>query len=78
MDISLTKPKLTILRFLKENPIHGYQLAAELDRHESPIYQHLNQLEADGLVKSEKQNRRKIYEVTKKGQLILDADRMED
>jgi len=78
MGISLTKPKMRILRKLSEKPMHGYALAEEIDLHGSTVYEHLHQLEAENYITGEQDDRRIIYEPSEKGELILQADRMDD
>jgi len=77
MGISLTKPKLRILRFLDDEPNHGYVIANELGRHGSTVYEHLHALEAEGYVESEEDGRRVVYSPTEKGELILRAESMD-
>lgn len=78
MGISLTKPKLRILRLLSEKPSHGYIISNELGRHGSTVYEHLHQLEEEGYVEGEEDGRRIIYSLTEKGELILQAESMDD
>lgn len=78
MGISLTKRKLEILHLLSEEPMHGYRLADELELHGSTIYEHLQALEEGGYIEGEEEERRKVYELTEKGELILEAESMDD
>lgn len=78
MGISLTKPKLRILDLLAANPKHGYQLAKELDVHGSTVYEHLHNLADENYIEGEEDDRRIIYSLTEKGELILEAENMDD
>lgn len=78
MGITLTKPKLRILRHLSEEPSHGYIISNELGRHGSTVYEHLHQLEEEGYIEGEEDGRRIIYSLTEKGELILKAESMDD
>jgi len=78
MGISLTKPKLRILNLLDEEPRHGYKLAKELDLHGSTVYEHLHDLEEENYIEGEEDDRRIIYSLTEKGELILEAESMDE
>lgn len=78
MGISLTKPKLQILRLLSEEPRHGYELSNELGLHGSTVYEHLHELEDENYIDGEEEGRRIVYHLTEKGELILEADSMDD
>jgi DNA-binding PadR family transcriptional regulator len=73
--------KLTLLKLLSRGPTHGYALMKEIehltedDWKPSPgsIYPALQELVADGLVSSRSEGRRKIYDITPKGQDALTA-----
>lgn len=78
MGISLTKPKLRVLDLLATNPKHGYQLATELDVHGSTVYEHLHDLADENYIEGEEDDRRIIYSLTEKGELILEAENMDD
>jgi len=77
MGISLTTEKLRLLSALEEKPRHGYELAKDFERHGSTIYQHLHELEDAGYIESEQDERRIIYSVTRKGELLLEAERLD-
>ena len=78
MGISLTKPKLQILRLLSEEPRHGYVISNELGKHGSTVYEHLHELEEEGYIEGEEDGRRIVYSLTEKGELILEAESMDD
>lgn len=81
MGISLTKPKLRILRLLSEDPKHGYALSQELDLHGSTVYEHLHELADENYIEGkegEEDERRIVYHLTEKGELILEAQSMDD
>lgn len=75
MGLTLTDSKRRILSLLEEEPKHGYVLANELDVQGSTIYQHLSELEDAGYIEWEEEGRRKVYSLTQKGELILQAER---
>jgi len=78
MGISLTKPKLRILNLLESDPQHGYALAKDLDLHGSTVYEHLHELADEGYIEGEERDRRIVYSLTEKGELILKAKSMDD
>lgn len=77
MGLTLTAAKKRVLETLDGNPKHGYVLAKELGVRGSTIYEHLEQLEDHGYVTGEEDGRRKVYRVTRKGELILEAERQD-
>ncbi|MDJ0791306.1 MAG: PadR family transcriptional regulator [Acidimicrobiia bacterium] len=74
--------RIAILQLLAEEPMHGYQIIQELtDRTDgvwqpSPgsIYPTLQQLEDEGLVRSEQRDGKNVYELTDDGRSAVDAD----
>jgi DNA-binding PadR family transcriptional regulator len=76
--VALTEAKLRVLRLLNDSPSHGYALASELGVQGPTIYQHLQELEDEGYVESEEDGRRRVYSLTDKGELIIEADSMDD
>lgn len=75
MGLTLTDSKRRILSLLEEEPQHGYVLAKELNVQGSTIYQHLAELEDADYIEGDMEGRRKIYSLTQKGKLILQAER---
>lgn len=75
MGLTLTDSKRRILSLLEEEPKHGYILAKELNVRGSTIYQHLSELENASYIEGEEDGRRKVYALTQKGELILQAER---
>jgi DNA-binding PadR family transcriptional regulator len=65
--------KMRMLELLSEEPRHGYQLHKELDITTSTVYRHLEELEAEGMVRSEEVERsNKIrYCLTDDGEELL-------
>lgn len=71
--------KLTLLKLVSKGPTHGYALMKEIERlteadwKPSPgsIYPALQELVEDGLITSQSMGRRKVYEITPKGQDTL-------
>ena len=74
--------RIAILKLLAEEPMHGYQIIQEItDRTEgvwqpSPgsIYPTLQQLEDEGLVRSEQRDGKNVYELTDDGRSVAGAD----
>jgi len=71
IPISITKQK--ILKEIKDEPLHGYEISQRLDLQTSTIYQHLNELEEAGYVDCEKRADRVIYHLTKRGKILTKA-----
>ena len=73
--------RLAILHLLAEEPMHGYQIMRELAERTdglwklSPgsVYPRLQQLEDEGLVKSEKKSGKNVFELTQEGQAKVDS-----
>jgi DNA-binding PadR family transcriptional regulator len=73
--------KLAILRLVAERPIHGYALIKEIERITSEdwkpspgsIYPALQSLVKNGLITSVADGRRRIYEITPTGRIVLEA-----
>ena len=67
--------KIKILRYLSLAPSYGYEIWKSVlpNFKFQAIYQHLSELEARGLIISEKKGRRKYYKITKKGLHLLSA-----
>lgn len=71
--------KLSILKIVSLGPTHGYALMKEIERlteedwRPSPgsIYPALQDLMRDELITSRKEGRRKVYEITPKGEMAL-------
>jgi DNA-binding PadR family transcriptional regulator len=75
MGLTLTDAKRDILALLGDKPRHGYVLAKKLGVQGSTIYEHLEQLENADYIEGEQDGRRKIYSLTKRGELTLEAER---
>ncbi|SDQ62834.1 winged helix-turn-helix domain-containing protein [Natronobacterium texcoconense] len=75
MGLTLTDAKRRILSQLDEEPRHGYALAKDLGRQGPTVYEHLQELEEAGYVEGEQEGRRKIYSLTERGKLTLQAER---
>lgn len=74
MGLTLTAAKKRVLEALEKKPKHGYVLADELGVRGSTIYEHLEQLEEHGYITGEDDDRRRVYQLTQKGELILEAE----
>lgn len=75
MGLTLTDAKRRILSMLDEEPRHGYALAKDLGKQGPTVYEHLQDLEEAGYIEGEQDDRRKIYSLTERGQLTLQAER---
>jgi len=69
----ISHPKKIILKEIQDDSCHGYTLAQKLNMPLSSIYEHLKELREVGLVKCSKEGRRKIYQLTDKGKMLLKA-----
>lgn len=78
MGLTLTDAKRRILALLDEEPRHGYALATELGKQGPTVYEHLQELEEAGYVEGEEDGRRKVYALTERGQLTLEAERTDE
>jgi DNA-binding MarR family transcriptional regulator len=76
MGLTLTEAKKRILAELYESPRHGYALSKELSVRGSTMYEHLDQLSENNYVESEQDGRRKVYSLTQKGELIVEAEQL--
>jgi DNA-binding PadR family transcriptional regulator len=75
MGLTLTSAKKQILNTLEGDPKHGYVLGKEMGVRGSTIYEHLGQLEEHGYIEGEEDGRRRVYSLTRRGELILEAER---
>lgn len=74
--------KFAILRLISEKPMHGYELMQALEDESgggykpSPgsIYPTLQMLEDEGLLSSQEDNGKKIYEITDEGKAYLEEN----
>lgn len=78
MGLTLTDAKRELLALINDEPRHGYALAKELGKQGPTIYKHLQELEEAGYVENEQDGRRKVYNLTERGELILQAERAEE
>ena len=74
MGLTLTDAKRNILAELADEPQHGYLLANTLGVQGSTIYEHLQQLEDNEYIQSKQDDRRKVYSLTRKGRLTVEAE----
>jgi len=74
MGLTLTDAKRQILKELRDEPQHGYALANALGKQGPTIYEHLQQLDDAGYVEEEEDGRRKVYSLTERGELTLQAE----
>jgi DNA-binding PadR family transcriptional regulator len=78
MGLTLTDAKRNILALLADKPRHGYVLAKSTGVQGSTMYEHLQQLEQAGYVTSYEDGRRRMYELTRRGELTVEADQIDD
>ena len=76
MGLTLTDAKRRILALVDEEPRHGYALAKELGKQGPTVYEHLQELEEAGYIESKQEGRRKVYSLTERGTLTLQAERV--
>ncbi|HZU29167.1 MAG TPA: PadR family transcriptional regulator [Bryobacteraceae bacterium] len=75
--------RLAVLSLLAENPRHGYDLMKELETRSGgtykvsagTMYPTLQQLEDEGLIVSEQQDGRRVYQITAAGRTELEAQK---
>lgn len=65
--------KVEILRLLSKGPRHGYAIARELKLTLSTVYEHVRDLEAEGLVVTEDSGRRREIRLTPRGKTFVGA-----
>ena len=65
--------KRRILEEIRRNPCHGYTLSQKLGIPLASIYEHLKELREKKLIESTDEDRKKIYQLTEKGQMLLKA-----
>jgi DNA-binding PadR family transcriptional regulator len=69
--------KVSILLELADGPKHGYQIADDLDISKGGVYNHLQDLEGEGMVtlleEQEGGRGQKTYKITENGRLLLKA-----
>lgn len=70
--VILKVTKRRILARLRDGGLHGYQLAKDVDMPVTGIYQHLRELEAEGLITYKRIDRRKVFFLTEKGTKLID------
>jgi DNA-binding PadR family transcriptional regulator len=78
MGLTLTEAKINLLQAIGEGTTHGYALSKKLGVRCSTIYEHLEQLEEEGYLESEMEGRRRVYSLTRKGELIVEAHQEEN
>jgi DNA-binding PadR family transcriptional regulator len=72
--------RLALLALLKEGPKHGYELMRELEARSDgqyrasagTVYPTLQQLEDEGLARSESQDGRRVYRLTSEGEQVVE------
>ena len=68
--IGATKER--ILRKLAEEGIHGYALSRELGISLSSVYEHLEDLQKEGLAAGTQSGRRRVWRLTAQGRALLE------
>jgi len=69
----VSNPKKRILQEIRQNPSHGYTMSQKVNLPLSSIYEHLKELTEAKLVTYAEEDRRKIYQLTEKGKMLLRA-----
>lgn len=73
----IAETKLNILVRLRESPTTGYTLSQELEISSGYVYQHLEELQEEGMIEikeSESEGRqRTFYRLSENGELLLEA-----
>ncbi len=67
----VSQPKKQILLELSNGSKHGYEIAKLANLPMGSIYDHLAELVEAGFIEYEEKERRKVYQLTKKGSLLL-------
>jgi len=69
--------KLGILRELEDSPAHGYAVAEALDISSGGVYNHLSDLQDEGMIEIDRESEggrgQKYYRLTESGRLLLEA-----
>lgn len=78
MGLTLTDAKRDILLLIDEEERHGYALAKELGKQGPTVYKHLQELEEAGYIESEQDGRRRVYALTQRGKLTVEAERADE
>jgi DNA-binding PadR family transcriptional regulator len=68
-----SRPKRQILEALEKKPMHGYEISKRTGLPLTGIYTHLRELEEEGLLVKERQDRRIMYTLSGKGRLLVQA-----
>ncbi|HEC86458.1 MAG TPA: ArsR family transcriptional regulator [Euryarchaeota archaeon] len=69
----VSSAKLKILKGLDNHPMHGYEISKKLNMPISSVYEHLKELREGGLISYEESDRKKVYHLTEKGKMLLEA-----
>lgn len=69
----LSKTKMKILQGIKEGHSHGYEISKNLGISLSSIYVHLGELRETGFIEYEEEERKKVYHLTERGEMLLKA-----
>jgi len=67
----ISNPKKRILLELYRHTCHGYALSKKLDLPLASIYEHLKELREKDLITCVEMDRRKNYQLTEKGKLLI-------
>jgi len=69
----ISQSKKKILFQLLNEPKHGYKIAKSTNLPMGSIYDHLSELLKAGFIECEEKDGKKIYKLTKKGEILLKA-----
>jgi len=71
VQLLLAAKRRILQAILRSHEVYGYSLARELNLDTATVYEHLRALENHGYLKSHIQARRRMYEMTEKGESFL-------
>lgn len=67
----ISQPKKQIILELSNQPRHGYEIAKSANLPTGSVYDHLAELVKEGFIEYRENERRKVYQLTKKGLILL-------
>lgn len=67
----ISQPKKQIILELSVEPRHGYEIAKLANLPMGSVYDHLAELVEEGFIEYKESERRKVYQLTKKGMILL-------
>ena len=67
----ISQPKKQIILELSNESKHGYEIAKSANLPMGSVYDHLAELVKEGFIEYKENERRKVYQLTKKGMILL-------